>query len=187
MIAGTCRGRRLQAPAGTATRPTADRVREAIFDVLGSREPVGGLRVLDLFAGSGAMGIEALSRGAAGAVFVDRSAEALSAVRGNLAALGLEERARVVRADVLMWLATQDAPAELVFCDPPYGFDRWSELLELLDGEPGRLAVLESSQPVELSPRWEVVRQKRYGGTLVTVVERAGVVPTAADDRKGSS
>ena len=199
VIGGSCRGRPLRAPAGTATRPTGDRVREAIFDVLGSLEPVEGRRVLDLFAGSGAMGIEALSRGAVSAVFVDKAPSARAAVQSNLDALGLADRARVVRAEVLGWLATQAAEAtqaaagaegagaaggfDLALCDPPYDFDQWATLLDQL---PAPLAVLESSQPVELSPPWEVVRQKRYGGTLVTVVRRAGAGPTAQDDQKGS-
>ena len=189
VIAGTCRGRPLRAPAGTATRPTADRVREAIFDVLGSMAPVAGLRVVDLFAGSGAMGIEALSRGAAGAVFVDRAPDAVAAVRHNLETLGLEDRARVVRAEVLSWLARPgtagpgDAGADLVLCDPPYDFDRWPALLERLDAP---LAVLESSRPLDLPPTWELSRQKRYGGTLVTVVRRARSVPGGPVQEKGS-
>jgi 16S rRNA (guanine966-N2)-methyltransferase len=173
VIAGSCRGRPLRAPAGSATRPTADRVREAVFDVLGSLTDVEGSAVLDLFAGSGAMGIEALSRGAASAVFVEQRPDALVAVRANLASLGLEARARVVRAEVLRWLAGSAAPApgtvDLALCDPPYDFGDWPALLGQL---PAALAVLESSREVEPSPPWEVVRRKRYGGTLVTVVRR---------------
>ena len=97
VIAGTYGGRRLQAPPGEATRPTSDRVREALFSILGDR--VDGARVLDLFAGSGALGLEALSRGAASATFVDSAPAAIRAVRANLAALGAE--AEVVRADAL--------------------------------------------------------------------------------------
>jgi 16S rRNA (guanine966-N2)-methyltransferase len=187
VIGGTCRGRPLRAPAGTATRPTADRVREAIFDVLGSIQSLEGCRVLDLFAGSGAMGIEALSRGAAHAVFVDKAPEACAAVRTNLTTLGLDDRATVVRSDVLSWLAraaTGDAPAaDLVLCDPPYDFERWEALLERLAAP---LAVLESSRPVELLSPWEVVRHKRYGGTLVTVARRARSGPVHEVREKGS-
>ncbi len=100
VVAGTLGGRRLHAPAGARTRPTADRVREALFSILG---PVEGLRVLDLFAGSGALGIEALSRGAASATFVDSSSQAVAAVRRNLEALGAE--GEVGRRDALRWLA----------------------------------------------------------------------------------
>lgn len=189
VIAGTCRGRPLRAPAGTHTRPTADRVREAIFDVLGSMGPVTDLNVLDLFAGSGAMGIEALSRGAASAVFVDNAPAAVAAVRHNLQTLGLEDRGRVVRAEVLSWLARVpatgegDARADLVLCDPPYDFDRWPALLGRLDAP---VAVLESSRPLELPPSWELSRQKRYGGTLVTVVRRVRSTPVGPAQQKGS-
>lgn len=161
-----------------------------MFDVLGSLAPVDGLRVLDLFAGSGALGIEALSRGALSAVFVDRDADAVSAVRANLDALGLDDRALVVRAEVLRWLEPVEPgdsarSADLALCDPPYDFDEWAVLLGRLRAP---LVVLESSQPVEVPPPWEVVRQKRYGGTLVTVARRGGREPTttAQDDQKGS-
>lgn len=187
VIGGTCRGRPLRAPAGTTTRPTADRVREAIFDVLGSIQSLEGCRVLDLFAGSGAMGIEALSRGATRAVFVDKAPEACAAVRSNLTGLGLDDRGTVVRADVLSWLVradTEDASdADLALCDPPYDFERWEALLGRL---PPPLAVLESSRPVELAPPWEVVRHKRYGGTLVTVARRARSGPIHEVREKGS-
>lgn len=102
VIAGRHGGRRLQAPAGDATRPTSDRVREALFSILGDRVP--GARVLDLYAGSGALGIEALSRGAASATFVDDAPTAVRVLRDNLEALG--EDAEVVRADALRWLRT---------------------------------------------------------------------------------
>src|SRR5262249_36636856 len=97
VIAGHLGGRRLSAPRGLATRPTSDRVREALFSALGD---VGGATVLDLYAGTGALGIEALSRGAAGATFVENARPALAALRGNLAALGLEEQARVIAQPV---------------------------------------------------------------------------------------
>jgi len=183
VIAGALRGRLLRAPAGTTTRPTADRVREAIFDVLGSLCVLDGFTVLDLFAGSGAMGIEALSRGAAHALFVERDAAALGAIRANLAALGLEDRATVVRADARRWLAETRAPDgqpargrafDLALVDPPYHFGDWGDLLEDLDAS---LAVLESARPVPAAKRWETLRSKRYGGTLVTVVRRAPSAP----------
>lgn len=180
VIAGTHRGRRLRAPGAGATRPTADRVREAIFDVLSSMMAIEGISVLDLFAGSGAMGIEALSRGAARAVFVDRGADALDAVRSNLEALGLADRATVVRADALAWLATPAGSGngfDLALCDPPYAFEAWEELLTHLVAS---VAVLESSRPVDLGPAWELSRSKRYGDTLVTVVRPAAGRPARA-------
>jgi 16S rRNA (guanine(966)-N(2))-methyltransferase RsmD len=152
-------------------RPTSDRVRESIFDILGSRGGVDGLSVVDLFCGSGALGLEALSRGAATATFVDQDPGALDAVRTNLEAVGLgDQPATVVRAALPSWLA--GAPSfDLALCDPPYTFDQWPELLALLRAE---TAVLESAQPVALPDGWMVARERRYGGTLVTVAHRTG-------------
>src|SRR3954449_12939845 len=119
VIAGRWGGRRLQAPAGAATRPTADRVRAALFSILG--EHVAGARVLDLFAGSGALGIEALSRGAAEATFVDSAPAAIRAIRANLEALGAQAEGR--RADARPFLGSASGEArksDLVFPDPPY-------------------------------------------------------------------
>lgn len=136
VIGGADRGRRLAAPRGMRTRPTADRVREALFDILGPS--VTGLRVLDLFAGTGAVGIEALSRGAARAVFVERDRAALRALRANLAALRLpHERARVVAGDVLSVipaLAPSEAAFDLVFLDPPYAGDLAARALRAVAG-----------------------------------------------------
>lgn len=192
VIAGAFRGRLLRAPSGTTTRPTGDRVREAIFDVLGSICPPDDMAVLDLFAGSGAMGIEALSRGAASAVFVDRDAPAVAAIRANLAGLGLEGRGTVVRADAHRFLDERRArvgqgaekrPFDLALVDPPYHFGDWGGLLEALDAS---LAVLESSRPVPATPPWETLRSKRYGGTLVTVVRRAPSAPNGLAAAKSS-
>src|ERR1700677_2708223 len=122
VIAGTSRGRRLEAPAGGATRPTGDRVRESIFDVLGSLMDLDGTDVVDLFAGSGALGIEALSRGAASVVFVDDSADAVRAVEANVTGTGLDPaQTTVVRADVLDWLRRPHR-FDLALADPPYAF-----------------------------------------------------------------
>lgn len=122
VIGGAARGRRLVAPRGLRTRPTGERVREALFDILGPA--VAGTRVLDLFAGTGAVGIEALSRGAARAVFVERDRGAVRALRANLAAVGAgRAQARVVAADALAAcpvLAASEAPFDLVFVDAPY-------------------------------------------------------------------
>lgn len=121
IIAGEARGRRLQAPKGHMTRPTADRVRESIFNVLGQR--LSGEKVLDLFAGSGAMGLEALSRGAATALFVDRDPEAILACRTNLRSLGWLERGEVLRSEALRAIGELERAGssfDLVFVDPPY-------------------------------------------------------------------
>lgn len=115
VVAGAARGRKLTAPPGAVTRPTPDRVREAVFNSLHSLGVLPGCQVLDLYAGTGAMGIEALSRGAASAVFVERDPEALAALRANLAATGLEDRAAVVAADVDDYLR---APNRFLAVDP---------------------------------------------------------------------
>jgi 16S rRNA (guanine966-N2)-methyltransferase len=119
VIAGRFRGRSLETPSGLATRPTGGRVRESLFGILG---PLDGARVLDLYAGSGALAIEALSRGAAFAVLVERDRRALAAIRDNLAALSLENETRVLSLPVeraISVLSTEE-PFDLVLCDPPW-------------------------------------------------------------------
>jgi 16S rRNA (guanine966-N2)-methyltransferase len=121
IIAGTWRGRKLQAPAGDTTRPTADRTRETLFSVLTSRlGSFEDLTVADLFAGSGALGLEALSRGAASAVFVEQDPAAIRAIRANIAALQAQARCDVRAASVL-GLGPAKAPLDVVMLDPPYG------------------------------------------------------------------
>jgi 16S rRNA (guanine966-N2)-methyltransferase len=166
VVAGTARGRRLVTPPGTDTRPTSDRVREAIFNALGSLHVVEGSRVLDLFAGSGALGIEALSRGALSAVFVDSSAAAIDAVRANLETTGFE--ASVIRTDAHRY---DDGPFELALLDPPYATsdDEWKHLLTHLDAA---VVVVESDREVDLTGRWELLRSKRYGSTVVLIARR---------------
>ena len=174
VIGGRSRGRRLSARLPPTVRPTSDRVRESIFDILGSRGGVEGLRVVDLFCGSGALGVEALSRGAASVTFVDSDPSALEAVRQNLGAVGLgEETVTLVRAELPGWLRSAGATStfDLALCDPPYDFTRWSELLGALQAG---TAVMESSAPIELDPGWVSTRERRYGGTLVTVARRNG-------------
>jgi 16S rRNA (guanine966-N2)-methyltransferase len=173
----------LKAPAGETTRPTTDRVRESIFNVLGSILDFEGLDVVDLFAGSGAMGIEALSRGAGSVVFVENSLPAVRAVEANVTGTGLDPaQTRVVRADVLEWLRRPQR-FDLALCDPPYSFDGWDDLLGRLDAE---VAVLESDRPVEVPATWESVRNKRYGGTLVAVV-RSLPSPPAPPSHRGAT
>jgi 16S rRNA (guanine(966)-N(2))-methyltransferase RsmD len=173
VIGGQSRGRRLAAKLPATVRPTSDRVRESIFDILGSQGGVEGLRVVDLFCGSGALGVEALSRGAASATFVDLDPEALAAVRQNLDAVGLAtEPAQLVRASLPSWLESGAAGHfDLALCDPPYTFEDWPALLGALRAD---VAVMESSSPVVLPGAWVVTRERRYGGTLVTVAHRSG-------------
>ena len=138
-----------------------------MFNVLGSRGGVDGARVLDLFAGTGAMGIEALSRGAASATFVENDTKAIAVIRANLDHVGLAADAKVVKADATSWLPTGGA-FDLAFVDPPYAFDGWTELLDRLDSD---LAVLESDRRPDLGEHWQRVREARYGTTVVTLVE----------------
>ena len=177
VIGGEYRGRRLSAPVASNVRPTSDRVREAIFDILFSLGGVEGLQVADLFAGTGALGIEALSRGAASVTFVERDPRSIDAVRANLASAGLADAesagdATVVRADVDAWVASTASRYDLVLCDPPYDYAGWESLVTRL---PADLAVLESGAGLPVVGGWEVLRSKRYGGTIVTVArpERA--------------
>jgi 16S rRNA (guanine966-N2)-methyltransferase len=169
VVAGSARGRRLRTPAGLDVRPTTDRVREATFNALGSLDVVRDARVLDLFAGSGALGIEALSRGAAHVTFVDSSRDAIAAVRANLAACGLEERATVLRSDAAAHLAVAE-PVDLALLDPPYAFDGWESLLTDVRA---RVLVIESDRAVVPPSGFEVQRERRYGGTVVTIAAQA--------------
>jgi 16S rRNA (guanine966-N2)-methyltransferase len=165
VVAGVAGGRRLQAPAGRETRPTSDRVREAIFSSLESIDAVRDASVVDLFCGSGALGIEALSRGAASAVFVDDDPVAVATVRANLASTGVEG-GEVVRADAVRWL-DGDAACDLALVDPPYSFNGWNTVFSRLRA---KLAVAESDRELEIPPGWKIVRRKRYGGTVVHLV-----------------
>jgi 16S rRNA (guanine966-N2)-methyltransferase len=157
VVAGTLRGRRLVAPQGRDTRPTSDRVREATFNALASLGLLAEARVIDLFAGSGALGIEALSRGAAHCTFVEQARAALVALRTNVDALGLADRSLVAPMDVDRFLASAP-PADLVLADPPYTFAAWDGLMEAV---PAPFLVAEADDPVGAAPGWEVVRSKR--------------------------
>jgi 16S rRNA (guanine966-N2)-methyltransferase len=176
VIAGSRKGHKLAAPRGLDTRPTSDRVRENIFNLVG---PVDDARVLDLFAGSGAMGIEALSRGAASAVFVEHDADAVRTIEGNLDRLRLMG-ARVVRGDVLRTIAqeaTAGAKYDLVLVDPPYGM--LTEIQPRLARHLPRLLTADGLLVVETDARAEpelplpVRTSRKYGHTRVTLFEAA--------------
>jgi 16S rRNA (guanine966-N2)-methyltransferase len=174
VVAGSAKGRRLEAPAGRDVRPTSSRVREALFNSLGSLGLVADGTFLDLFAGTGALGIEALSRGAASVVFVDRSALSLAAVRINLESCGLADGARVVNDEALSYVASAD-PVDVALLDPPYDFDEWDALLSAVRCE---VAVVESDREVLAPVGVSVLSSRRYGGTVVTMLR--------FDDRDGS-
>lgn len=169
VIAGEWRGRKLLAPRNDATRPTADRTRETLFSMLASRlGSFEGLHVADLFAGSGALGIEALSRGAASAVFVDSHPASLALLQRNLAALGLEATARIVRGDA-RHLPRAPSPADLLFLDPPYGQDLIPPVLAAARAQgwvkSGSVIVLETAAAETIPlPAWLTVEKDRTIG-----------------------
>jgi 16S rRNA (guanine966-N2)-methyltransferase len=168
VVAGELRGRRLVAPTDGSIRPTTDKVREAVFNALTSLDAIVDRRVADLYAGSGALGIEALSRGATHCTFVERGRTALAALYDNIAELGLRSRARVVVRDAIAVAPRIDA--DLVFADPPYDFVEWSRLLAALPAT-ARLVVAEAGAPVPAPEGWQQGRVKRYGRTWVTFLE----------------
>lgn len=187
VIAGSAKGRRLKTSSGRATRPTADRVKEAMFSILGSRVDLDGADVLDLFAGSGALGIEALSRGAQHAVFVEERREAIRALQQNLAACGFTAASRVLpmgAAAALRRLAREGCRFDGVLLDPPYGKGLVAATFDGLVGaklvRPGGWVVVEHhvDEPPPPSPL-HLTRTTRYGKTAVTLLH----VPKEPDER----
>jgi 16S rRNA (guanine966-N2)-methyltransferase len=178
VVAGSSRGRRLKAPVGNEVRPTTDRVREATFNALHSMGAVVDAVVLDLFAGSGALGIEAVSRGAASVTFVEVDRAAQRCIEENLEATGLT--GTVVPGPGERVLARPpDVTYDLVLCDPPYAYDGWPELWRLVDPwvAPDGVVVTESDHPIEPPAGWQVARSRRYGGTVVDIHVRAADEP----------
>jgi 16S rRNA (guanine966-N2)-methyltransferase len=179
IVGGEARGRPLRAVPGRSTRPTSDRVRQSLFDTLGQR--CDGLRVLDLFAGTGALGLEALSRGASVLTLVDEDKNACAVALRNAGSLGYGDRCRIVREDVFRALPRLAGPYDLVFSDPPYAARATQRILDLLAGtsilaEGGR-AVLEKDrrEPLpEVPAGLRLVEERRYGDTVLLFVERAG-------------
>ena len=169
VVAGELGGRRLIAPEGTATRPTTDKVRQAVFNSLHSMGVVEGAVVADLFAGSGALGIEAISRGATHCTFVERDRSALAALRANIAALGIGDRCTVHATDVIAWVPAMRG-VDIAFIDPPYSFEAWPVLLGAISDV--SLVVAEADDPVDAPAGWTQVRTRRYGRTWVTLLER---------------
>jgi 16S rRNA (guanine966-N2)-methyltransferase len=174
IVAGSCKGARIFAPKGLDTRPTGDRVREAVFNLVG---PVDGASVLDLYAGSGAMGLEALSRGAESAVFVESDRDACRAIKQNLDKLALAG-AEIACRDVLAHLASERRRFDLILVDPPYNVVE-SVAVRLALYLPGILAqhglvVLESSSRAEPElPPLELRTSRRYGSARVSLFEAA--------------
>jgi len=169
IIAGALKGRRLTTPKGDTTRPTADQVRIALMDTLMPRLP--GARVLDLFAGTGALGLEALSRGAAAATFVEQDAKALAILRANVDALGAAEAVRIVKGDALKYARGLGAGSfDLAFADPPYGKGLARALAEAFAETPfaGLLCIEHGKDDV--FPELAGARTRRYGDTYLTYI-----------------
>jgi 16S rRNA (guanine966-N2)-methyltransferase len=160
------RGRRLKAKLPATVRPTTDYAREAIFSMLESRGGLSDLVVADLYCGSGAMGIEALSRGAARVYFVDTDPQCLSASKVNLEPLQLSGEAIFVRANLPVWKPPGDL--DLLLADPPYGP---LDLASMLDGVVAKRVIVENDRHMEAPEGWNVTKTKRYGTTLVTMLE----------------
>jgi 16S rRNA (guanine966-N2)-methyltransferase len=193
IIGGEWRGRKLRFPAGTSIRPTPDRVRETLFNWLSGR--IAGVRALDLFAGSGALGLEALSRGAAAATFVDSDARAGAALRERLDAWGARD-ARVVRADALAWLAggpdadTRTTPYALVFLDPPFAAGLLAAACQRLEsgGWLAQQAWIYLEAPArealpDLPSGWEVVRTGAAGEVGYHLLRRGGPRDSEAEQQ----
>ncbi|MFY9782487.1 MAG: RsmD family RNA methyltransferase [Acidimicrobiales bacterium] len=172
VIGGVARGRRLKAKLPPTVRPTTDYAREAIFSMLESRGGLRDLIVADLYCGSGAMGIEALSRGAAKVYFIDTDPQCLAAAKDNLAPLQLAGDAIFVRANLPLWSPPRDL--DLVLADPPYGP---LDLASVLHDVKAERVMVENDRHMDAPEGWIVTKTKRYGTTLVTMLE-----PTRGDD-----
>ncbi len=173
IIAGVARGRRIESPAGVSTRPTLDRVRESLFNILAPRMPNAAF--LDLFAGTGANGLEALSRGAARAVLVDNAPAALAVIRRNITLCGFAKTAQCLRLDLPAGLNRIDGPFNIVFADPPYAYAQAEALLQGLDTHhlvaPGGCIIYESARktpPPDILCRWHLFRRAEYGDTALS-------------------
>jgi 16S rRNA (guanine966-N2)-methyltransferase len=183
VVAGKFRGVRIEAPKGLVTRPTSDRVRQALFNVLTHGAPefdLAGARVLDLFAGSGALGLEALSRGARFCLFIEESAAARAAIRRNVEVLGLTGATKIWRRNATkLGPAGTLAPFDLIFCDPPYGKGLGERaILAAAEGgwsKQGAIAVLEEGADHEISwpAPFQEIDRRRYGDTVIAFA-RAG-------------
>jgi 16S rRNA (guanine966-N2)-methyltransferase len=180
IIAGQARGRRIHAPEGLGTRPMTDRARESTFNMLLSLGGLVGDEVLDLYAGSGSLGLEALSRGAARVTFVEADRRAAAALGRNVAELGFGDRA-TIRIGPVHAVQASLGPADLAFCDPPYAADPWPELLAAV---PAPLVVAHTEADLVVPPGWEVLRRRRYGRAAITILEREGVGDDATNHQR---
>lgn len=172
ILAGTYKGRKIRSSSTNAIRPCSSRVRKSLFDTLAARLDFDNITVLDLFAGFGSLGFEALSRGAASVCFVDQQVDALKAIKTTALQLGVEERVKIVNADVSAFLSRPSKPFDLVFCDPPYSWPDYGQLIEKIAG--GTLLADEGILLIEHRAHLEFKHspyysfQKDYGMTRVT-------------------
>lgn len=203
VVAGELRGRRIEGPPEPknrrgnfeqVTRPTTDKVREAVFNALGSMEVVEGSIVVDMFAGSGALGIEALSRGAERCVFIENDRTALAVLQHNIDQLGLADRSTVLSADISREseggigprFAAHIAGAELVLADPPYRYDKWTDLFAVVsEASPGAVLVAETEvgASIHVNPPegWNCLRIREYGRTAVGFFVASTTTQRSAD------
>jgi 16S rRNA (guanine966-N2)-methyltransferase len=183
IVGGVWKGRKLIAPPGQGTRPTADRVRQALFDMImhaewGGREMIEGAHVLDVFAGTGALGLEALSRGAASACFIECDPAALRALRANIAACGAEGWTDIRPTDALTVTdGSTTNPAAIVFLDPPYGLNlvrrALGRLRDIGYAQPGALIVAETGRHESWVPDEPLLAERKYGAARVVVFRGA--------------
>ncbi|MGH6761927.1 MAG: 16S rRNA (guanine(966)-N(2))-methyltransferase RsmD [Phyllobacterium sp.] len=180
IVGGKFRGRSLATPATSAIRPTTDRTRESLFNIIAHQFPekLSGSRVLDLFAGTGALGLEAISRGARYGIFVEESTEGRGVIRSNVESFGLTGQTKILRRDATsLGPAGTIEPFDLVFADPPYGKGLGEKaFLAALEGgwlNPDTLMVLEeeADAAVELDSRFSIVDERNYGGTIIRLIQ----------------
>lgn len=175
VIAGIRKGLKLNAPEGTGTRPTTDRVKESVFNIIQMHLPAG--RVLDLFAGSGALGIEALSRRSYHCVFVEYDRTSFSLVRQNIARAGFEDSAEVVFKDAFSYLDTKPRPFDIIFLDPPYNKGFIAPILDKIAGHhllnPDGIIVIETEKGGEeaFHSAFETIKCVSYGKTVITIIK----------------
>jgi 16S rRNA (guanine(966)-N(2))-methyltransferase RsmD len=176
IIAGEYRGRTLTTVRDLSVRPTTDRAKQSIFDILTNRIDFDGIEVLDLFAGSGSLGLEAISRGARQAIFVDRSPNSLQVLETNIAALGCDEKCSVYQADVFWFLKNTKRSFDIVFVDPPYRLENIADLPGALYASPvlreGTYVVMEHSKesPVQPSEAMYEITRKPFGQTTLLLL-----------------
>ncbi len=167
VASGLAKGVKLHSPLSSRTRPTTQKVKEAVFDSLRTNFSLQNTKVVDLFAGSGAMGIEALSQGASQVTFVENNLQAIKIIEANIVSTKLDrDKTTLVRANVLTWLSRCSFDFDLAFCDPPYEFSNWIQVFDLLKT---KILVVESNKLLEVSNcPYDLYKVKKYGDTVIS-------------------